>query len=43
LKQVSPEIEALAHDQWLVTHNRDRFVPAVRKVIDRLYLVLKRA
>ncbi len=41
LKQVSPFIEELEHDQWLVTHHEDRFVPEVRKVIDRIYLILK--
>ena len=43
LKQVSREIEDLEHEQWLVTHHEDRFVPEVRKVIDRIYLILKRA
>jgi len=41
LKQVSPFIEELEHDQWLVTHHEDRFLPEVRKVIDRIYLILK--
>ncbi|MEM7441119.1 MAG: LysR family transcriptional regulator, partial [Pseudomonadota bacterium] len=43
LKQVSPLIDDLEHEQWLVTHHEDRFVPEVRKVIDRIYLILKRA
>lgn len=43
LKQVSPFIEELEHDQWLVTHHEDRFLPEVRKVIDRIYLILKTA
>jgi DNA-binding transcriptional LysR family regulator len=43
LKQVSPLIEKLEHEQWLVTHHEDRFVPEVRKVIDRIYLILKGA
>ena len=42
LKQVSPLIEELEHEQWLVTHHEDRFVPELRKVIDRIYLILKR-
>lgn len=41
LAQVSPVIEELEHDQWLVTHHEDRFVPEVRKVIDRIHAVLK--
>ncbi|WP_299675424.1 LysR family transcriptional regulator [uncultured Roseobacter sp.] len=41
LQQVGPEIEALAHDQWLVTHHEDRFVPVVRRVIDRIHDLLK--
>lgn len=40
LRQVSNPIADLAHDQWLVTHHEDRFVPDVRKVIDRIYAVL---
>lgn len=43
LKQVSPLIEELQHEQWLVTHHEDRFVPEVRKVIDRMYLILRRS
>ncbi|WP_299852745.1 LysR family transcriptional regulator [uncultured Roseovarius sp.] len=43
LKQVSPPIDDLEHEQWLVTHHEDRFVPEVRKVIDRIYLILNRA
>jgi len=41
LKQVSPLINELEHDQWLVTHHEDRFLPQVRKIIDRIYVVLK--
>ncbi|GLO62428.1 LysR family transcriptional regulator [Vibrio sp. MACH09] len=29
-------IEELSHDQWLVTHQVDRFLPEVRLLIDRL-------
>ncbi len=43
LTQVSPPIEELDHGQWLVTHHEDRFVPEVRKVIDRICALLKRA
>ncbi|MEM7441583.1 MAG: hypothetical protein AAF393_18540 [Pseudomonadota bacterium] len=43
LRQVSPLVDDLEHEQWLVTHHEDRFVPEVRKVIDRIYLILKRA
>ena len=41
LQRVSPIIESLTHEQWLVTHHEDRFVPEVRKVIDRLAVFLK--
>ena len=41
LKQVSPEILELEHDQWLVTHHEDRFQPEVRRVINRTYGVLQ--
>lgn len=41
LRQTSPPIDELEHDQWLVTHHEDRFVPQVRKVIDRIYTILK--
>lgn len=37
LVRVTPVIAALAHDQWLVTHQEERFQPQVRHVIDRLY------
>ncbi|MEO9649223.1 MAG: LysR family transcriptional regulator [Roseobacter sp.] len=41
LQQLGSPIQELEHDQWLVTHHEDRFVPEVRKVIDRLYVTLK--
>lgn len=41
LRQITPPIQELAHDQWLVTHHEDRFVPVVRKVIDRIHGVLR--
>lgn len=37
LVRVTPVIAALAHDQWLVTHQEERFQPQVRQVIDRIY------
>ncbi|MEM1038476.1 MAG: LysR family transcriptional regulator [Pseudomonadota bacterium] len=43
LREVRPPIHELEHDQWLVTHHEDRFLPEVRKVIDRIYAVLKSA
>ncbi|MGC3939084.1 LysR family transcriptional regulator [Roseobacter sp. EG26] len=41
LQQVSPHIDELEHDQWLVTHHEDRFLPEVRALIDRIYEILK--
>lgn len=41
LKPVSALIDALAHDQWLVTHHEDRFLPEVRRTIDRIHGILK--
>lgn len=41
LKPISPMIDELEHDQWLVTHQDDRFLPEVRRVIDRIYAILK--
>ena len=41
LTMVSNRIEELHHDQWLVTHHEDRFLPEVRRVIDRTYVILK--
>ena len=37
----SKDIAALTHDQWVVSHNTDRFIPSVRRTIDRLVAVLK--
>ena len=39
LQQVTPVINELTHDQWLVTHQDERFAPQVRTVIDRVYEV----
>ncbi len=36
LERISCPIAELAHDQWLVTHDEDRHIQPVRKVIDRL-------
>ncbi|WP_170560603.1 LysR family transcriptional regulator [Ruegeria atlantica] len=43
LKRVSPLIEDLEHDQWLVSHHEDRFLPEVRHIIDRTYAILSEA
>ena len=41
LIKVTPSITELNHDQWLVTHQDDRFVPEVRRTIDRVYKVVR--
>ncbi len=41
LQQVTGPIKDLAHDQWLVTHHEDRFLPEVRAMIERIFAVLK--
>ena len=43
LVQVSGVIDTLSHDQWLVTHHEDRFLPDVRAAIDRIYRILARS
>ncbi|WP_029351920.1 LysR family transcriptional regulator [Bosea sp. 117] len=43
LRRVSPPIEELEHEQWLVTHDEDRFLPEVRRTIDRVYAVMRAA
>lgn len=40
LVQVHPEIRELDHEQWLVSHDEDRFIPAVRHVLDETYKAL---
>lgn len=40
LARISPPIDELDHDQWLATHHEDRYLPAVRKVIDRIHAIL---
>ena len=37
----SDEIDALRHDQWIVSHNPDRFTPDVRATLDRLVALLR--
>lgn len=37
LVEVYPSIPELTHDQWLVSHDEDRFIPSVRKVLDATY------
>lgn len=41
LEQITAPIDTLDHDQWLVTHDDDRFLPEVRRVIERTYAVLR--
>ncbi|MEM7216260.1 MAG: LysR family transcriptional regulator [Pseudomonadota bacterium] len=41
LQRISESIEELEHEQWLVTHHEDRFLPEVRQVIDRTFSILK--
>ena len=43
LIQTSECIASLDHDQWLVSHDNDRFLPEVRHVIDRSYSILRDA
>lgn len=40
LKQVHPSIADLTHEQWIVSHNEDRFIPMVRKVLDEVVKAL---
>ena len=42
LRQVSEVIEDLDHDQWLVSHHEDRFLPEIRSVINQTYAFLKK-
>lgn len=41
LIRVTAAIAELTHDQWLVTHQDERFRPEVRLTIDRIYELLK--
>jgi hypothetical protein len=40
LKEVTPPIANLHHEEWLVTHHEDRFLLQVRKVINRAHQIL---
>lgn len=40
LARLSDDIDELTHDQWVVSHNTDRFIPDVRRTIDRLVSIL---
>ena len=42
LVQIGPPIAALAHEQWLVTHDEDRHRPEVRRMIARVHATLRR-
>ncbi|MBB5515568.1 DNA-binding transcriptional LysR family regulator [Rubricella aquisinus] len=35
-------IPELDHDEWLVSHHEDRFLPEVRRTIDRIHTILTR-
>jgi len=41
LMRVTDPIEELTHDQWLVTHNEDRYRPEVRDTIDRVRKIVR--
>ena len=41
LSKVHAFIPELDHEQWLVSHEQDRFIPAVRQVLNATYDVLK--
>ncbi len=41
LTRVTAPITELSHDQWLVTHQDERFRPEVRLTIDRIYELAK--
>ncbi|MGF1911814.1 LysR family transcriptional regulator [Vibrio kasasachensis] len=41
LQRVGNIIDELGHDQWLVTHHEDRYLPEVRTLISRLGSALK--
>lgn len=40
LQRVGKVIETLSHDQWLVTHHEDRYLPEVRNLISQLGQIL---
>lgn len=41
LKALGPVIAELDHDQWLVSHHEDRFLPEIRRTIHRIYAMLR--
>ncbi|WP_300013630.1 LysR family transcriptional regulator [uncultured Roseobacter sp.] len=41
LMRVSETIDELDSDQWLVVHDDDRFSPAIRRTVDRVFDVLR--
>jgi len=41
LVQTGDIIDELSHGQWVVTHQDDRHLPEVRRLLDRLYRVIK--
>lgn len=41
LKRVGKIIDELSHEQWLVTHHEDRYLPEVRNLINRLGKILE--
>ncbi|RBO84753.1 LysR family transcriptional regulator [Marinomonas aquiplantarum] len=40
LHRIDNIIEELSHDQWLVTHHEDRYLPEVRRLIQRIGLAM---
>lgn len=42
LTRLSDPIAELDHDEWLVTHHEDRFLPEVRRTINRIHGILSR-
>lgn len=43
LRRLGPLIDELEHEQWLVTHHEDRFLPHVHRVGGRIHAMLKTA
>lgn len=41
LKQIGPEIDALRHAEWLVSHHEARHDPAIRQALDALATLLE--
>lgn len=40
LQRIGNIVEELGHDQWLVTHHEDRYLPEVRRLIQRISTAL---